>query len=90
MKSPVSKRSLVIAGHKTSVSLEDAFWNGLKEIARARETTLSDMVASIDLERQQGNLSSCLRLFVLDHYIGRLSSRTAIPLAATSPAAESA
>jgi predicted DNA-binding ribbon-helix-helix protein len=91
MKSPVSKRSVVIAGHKTSVSLEDAFWNGLKEIARGRETTLSDLVASIDVERQQGNLSSCLRLFVLDHYINRLSSRGAISLVtAASPAAESA
>jgi predicted DNA-binding ribbon-helix-helix protein len=91
MKSPVSKRSVVIAGHKTSVSLEDAFWNGLKEIARRRETTLSDLVASIDVERKQGNLSSCLRLFVLDHYINRLGSRGAIPLVtAAPPAAESA
>jgi predicted DNA-binding ribbon-helix-helix protein len=91
MKSPVCKRSVVIAGHKTSVSLEDAFWNGLKEIAGARETTLSDLVASIDIERQQGNLSSCLRLFVLNHYISRMSARAAIPLlTAASPAAESA
>jgi predicted DNA-binding ribbon-helix-helix protein len=91
MKSPVSKRSVVIAGHKTSVSLEDAFWNGLKEIAHGRETTLSDLVGSIDVERQQGNLSSCLRLFVLDHYISRLSSRDAIPLVTVaSPAAETA
>ena len=48
MKSPVVKRSIVIAGHKTSVSLEDAFWKGLKEIAIARQVTLSDLVASID------------------------------------------
>jgi len=68
MKSPVIKRSIVIAGHKTSVSLEDAFWKGLKEIANARDATLSDMVASIDSERHQGNLSSAIRLFVLDHY----------------------
>ena len=45
MKSPVVKRSIVIAGHKTSVSLEDAFWTGLKEIAAERHITLSDMVA---------------------------------------------
>jgi predicted DNA-binding ribbon-helix-helix protein len=68
MKSPVVKRSIVIAGHKTSVSLEDAFWKGLKEIASARHMTLSDLVASIDGGRRQGNLSSAIRLFVLDHY----------------------
>jgi predicted DNA-binding ribbon-helix-helix protein len=68
MKSPVIKRSIVIAGHKTSVSLEDAFWKGLKEIAVARHVTLSDLVASIDTERHHGNLSSAIRLFVLDHY----------------------
>ncbi len=68
MKSPVVKRSIVIAGHKTSVSLEDAFWTGLKEIASARDMTLSDLVAAIDSDRQHGNLSSAIRLFVLDHY----------------------
>ncbi len=68
MKSPVVKRSIVIAGHKTSVSLEDAFWKGLKEIAGGRDLTLSDLVATIDTDRQHGNLSSAIRLFVLDHY----------------------
>lgn len=68
MKSPVVKRSIVIAGHKTSVSLEDAFWKGLKEIADQRSMTLSDIVASIDSQRRHGNLSSAIRLFVLDHY----------------------
>jgi len=68
MKSPVVKRSIVIAGHKTSVSLEDAFWKGLKEIADDRNMTLSDMVSAIDADRHQGNLSSAIRLFVLDFY----------------------
>ena len=68
MKSPVVKRSIVIAGHKTSVSLEDAFWQGLKQIAAERDVTLSDLVASIDTDRRQGNLSSAIRLFVLDYY----------------------
>jgi predicted DNA-binding ribbon-helix-helix protein len=72
MKSPVIKRSIVIAGHKTSVSLEDAFWKGLKEIAQSRGVTLSDLVAAIDSERQLGNLSSAIRLFVLDHYKARI------------------
>ena len=68
MKSQVVKRSIVIAGHKTSVSLEDAFWKGLKEIAGMRNIPLSDLVSTIDNERQHGNLSSAIRLFVLDHY----------------------
>jgi predicted DNA-binding ribbon-helix-helix protein len=68
MKSPVVKRSIVIAGHKTSVSLEDAFWVGLKQIASGCDRTLSEMVATIDSGRAHGNLSSAIRLFVLDHY----------------------
>jgi predicted DNA-binding ribbon-helix-helix protein len=71
MKSPVIKRSIVIAGHKTSVSLEDAFWKGLKDIAATQRATLSDLVAAIDGERQHGNLSSAIRLFVLDHFQAR-------------------
>jgi predicted DNA-binding ribbon-helix-helix protein len=68
MKSPVVKRSIVIAGHKTSVSLEDAFWNGLRTIASSRKMSLSDLITSIDVKRQHTNLSSALRLFVLDFY----------------------
>jgi predicted DNA-binding ribbon-helix-helix protein len=71
MDSPVIKRSVVIAGHKTSVSLEDAFWIALKEIAASRQMNLSELLTSIDSERQQGNLSSCLRLFVLDFYVSQ-------------------
>jgi predicted DNA-binding ribbon-helix-helix protein len=71
MKSPVVKRSIVIAGHKTSVSLEDAFWKGLKDIAGGRDMTLSELVASIDTDRRHGNLSSAIRLFVLDYYRGQ-------------------
>jgi len=77
MKSPVVKRSIVIAGHKTSVSLEDAFWEALKEIATSRRLTLSDLVATIDSARTQGNLSSAIRLFVLDHYRGVAQSARA-------------
>ena len=75
MKSPVVKRSIVIAGHKTSVSLEDAFWTGLKDIANGRELTLSDLVASIDTDRRQGNLSSAIRLFVLDHFRAQMADQ---------------
>ena len=68
MKSPVVKRSIVVAGHKTSVSLEEAFWNGMKEISGLRNMTLSELVGEIDSNRQQGNLSSAIRLFVLDYF----------------------
>jgi len=73
MKSSIAKRSIVIAGHKTSVSLEDPFWNALKEIAGGRDTTLSDLVAIIDSDRQHSNLSSAIRLFVLAFYCDRIS-----------------
>jgi predicted DNA-binding ribbon-helix-helix protein len=73
MKSTVVKRSVVIARHKTSVSLEDAFWKGLREIASERHMTLSDLISAIDKERQHGNLSSALRLFLLDFYRSQLS-----------------
>jgi predicted DNA-binding ribbon-helix-helix protein len=69
MKSAVAKRSIVLSGHKTSVSLEDAFWRGLKDIATTRRTTLSGLIGSIDAGRQQG--SSALRLYVLNHYRAR-------------------
>jgi len=75
MKSPVIKRSIVIAGHKTSVSLEDAFWKALKDIAVGRRMTLSDLVGAIDAERQHGNLSSAVRLFVLDYYQARTNGQ---------------
>ncbi len=77
MKSPVIKRSIVIAGHKTSVSLEDAFWKSLKQIAGERQMTLSDLVATIDTERRHGNLSSGIRLFVLDYFQAQNSNRPA-------------
>jgi predicted DNA-binding ribbon-helix-helix protein len=76
MKSPVVKRSIVIVGHKTSVSLEDAFWNGLKEIAKKYDMNLSDIVADIDFRRRYGNLSSAIRLFVLEQARGQMLSTT--------------
>ena len=66
--SQVLKRSIVIAGHKTSVSLEDAFWSALREIAATRKIPLSDLVSTIANERGLHNLSSAIRLFVLDHF----------------------
>ena len=67
LKSRVIKRSIVVAGHKTSVSLEDVFWHQLRSIAQSRGLHLSKLVGSIDAERQHGNLSSAIRLFVFEH-----------------------
>jgi predicted DNA-binding ribbon-helix-helix protein len=85
MRSSVIKRSIIIAGHKTSVSLEDAFWKSLKQIAIRRGTTLSSLVTSIDVERRQGNLSSCLRLFVLEFYRHQLAEKSRAHDASTEP-----
>ena len=68
MESLVVKHSIDIAGRKTSISLEDVFWNSLREIAHRRKETLSQLVASIDANRKAANLSSAIRVFVLDFY----------------------
>ncbi|MEO5375185.1 MAG: ribbon-helix-helix domain-containing protein [Alphaproteobacteria bacterium] len=67
MTGEVRKRSVVIAGHRTSVSLESEFWDGLREIARRREISIGQLITEIDAVRQ-GNLSSALRVFVLKTY----------------------
>lgn len=67
----IRRRSVVIVGHKTSICLEDSFWNSLKEIAAGRGTTVHALISQIDGERESGNLSSTLRLFVLDYYRSR-------------------
>jgi len=72
MESLVLKRSIVVGGHKTSVSLEDAFWSAVKEIASTRNLTLTALVGDIDSGRI-GNLSSAIRLFVLGHYRAMVS-----------------
>jgi predicted DNA-binding ribbon-helix-helix protein len=66
MKSPVIKRAIKVDGHNTSVSLEDAFWSCLNEIALAQGATVSQTVTEIARMRQGGTLSSAIRLFVLD------------------------
>jgi len=71
-KSPIVKRSIVIKRHKTSVSLEDPFWRRLKAEAGERDMTLSELVATIDSDRKHGNLSSAIRLHVLDDLEQRL------------------
>ena len=66
-KSLIVKRSIRVAGRRTGVSVEDAFWNRFKEIAADRNMTLSDLVTTINSKRKHNNLSSSVRLFVLDH-----------------------
>jgi len=73
MKSLIVKRSIVIDGQKTSVSIEDVFWRDLKKIAHAQETTLAELVDKIDQTRERGSLSSAIRLFVLEHALARWS-----------------
>jgi predicted DNA-binding ribbon-helix-helix protein len=75
MKSGIIKRSVVIRSHKTSISLEDDFWRHLREIARAKGWTVSKLIAQIDRRRHYGNLSSAIRLFVLEHFHARSISR---------------
>ena len=74
MKSPIIKHSIVVSGHKTSVSLEDAFWSALKEIAHKRNLALSELATAINTNRQHGNLSSALRLFVLGVFRDQISN----------------
>jgi predicted DNA-binding ribbon-helix-helix protein len=61
----IVKRSLAIAGHRTSVSLEEAFWRALKDLATKRGQSMSALVAAIDAERQTANLSSAIRVYLL-------------------------
>jgi predicted DNA-binding ribbon-helix-helix protein len=74
-KSAIVKRSIVFNGKKTSLSLEDEFWNALKEIAAERHVKLSDLVTAIDGRREHANLSSAVRLFVLDYYRNQATRR---------------
>jgi predicted DNA-binding ribbon-helix-helix protein len=71
----IVKRSITIRGHRTSISIEDAFWSRLQAIAAARDTALAALVALIDTDRTPGtNLSSAIRLFVLDEALSTASA----------------
>ena len=74
MKSAVIKRSVVIAGHKTSVSLEQPFWDVVLEVAGAEQTTVSAVLRRVDAERRQPNLSSAVRMFALAHVRARAAT----------------
>ena len=75
MKTAVIKRSIILEGHKTSVSLEDEFWDGLREIVSDRNTSLSAVVDEIDRDRDNCNLSSAIRVYVFNYFRGRSGRR---------------
>jgi len=78
----VKKHSVVSSGRKTSISLEDAFWKSLREIAEKRGEPLSKLIAKIDAERNFANLSSAIRLFVLSYYRDQLHGQELMVLPA--------
>ena len=94
-----NKRSIAIGGRQTSVNLEEPFWQGLKEIAEIRAIRLADLITEIDKDRRFANLSSTIRLFVLEHYYtlarqkqsdhaevtGKKRGRTALSIPPTQP-----
>jgi predicted DNA-binding ribbon-helix-helix protein len=68
----VLKRSVSIAGHRTSISLEEPFWEGLREIAEREKRSVQSLIGRIDAERGEQNLSSAIRVFVLNDLRARL------------------
>ena len=72
----IRRRAVILAGHRTSVSIEDAFWAALKEIADRDGVSVNSIVASIDVARS-GNLSSAVRVYVLDRLRWRVNAGTA-------------
>jgi len=93
MKSAIAKRSVVLRGHKTSVSLENEFWDGLREIAEIKTVTLTSLLEQIDNDRRNANLSSAIRIFVFDYFRRRAGNNPTPPQglrSATPRAAKSA
>lgn len=73
-KSNIAKRSIELNGHKTSISLEDEFWTSLHAIVRATGTPLAELLQTIDHGRAQANLSSAIRVYVLEYYRSRVEA----------------
>jgi predicted DNA-binding ribbon-helix-helix protein len=71
MGSGIVKRSVSIAGHRTSISLEEPFWEALREIAEREQLSIQALIGRIDAERGEQNLSSAIRVFVLLQVRGR-------------------
>jgi predicted DNA-binding ribbon-helix-helix protein len=81
VKSTIIKRSIRVDGRNTSVTLEDAFWNSLKEIAHQQNETVTQLVARIDADRKAANLSSVLRVFVLQYFQDQCAGSELVDLA---------
>jgi predicted DNA-binding ribbon-helix-helix protein len=77
MKSLLKKRAVSIDGRKTSMTLEEAFWSALKDIAHERGESLAHLITSVDAKRKAANLSSVLRVFVLEYYIDQFACQKA-------------
>ena len=86
MKSVIIKRSIVLNGHKTSVSLENEFWEGLRHIADGQKTKVSALVQRIDRERTNRNLSSAIRIYVFNYFRDRIAGERVAPAVGTAPA----
>nr|WP_321525047.1 ribbon-helix-helix domain-containing protein [uncultured Cohaesibacter sp.] len=80
----MKKHSVTIAGHRTSISLEDEFWQGLKTLADSRNKSLADIIRQIDKERGINNLSSAIRIAVLDYYKAQIPQEGALPFRSAS------
>src|SRR5262249_40547090 len=80
----ISKRSLVLNGHKTSISLEDTFWDALKQMAHEKNQTAAQAVAAIDQAREGGNLSSAVRVAIFEYFVRMNGAPTQAPAAAES------
>jgi predicted DNA-binding ribbon-helix-helix protein len=78
MKSSVVVHGITLGGHRTSVSLEQPFWIAIEEIANLKSTTVVRLVEQIDIDRDHINLSSAIRLFVLDHFTSRARAKPVV------------
>jgi predicted DNA-binding ribbon-helix-helix protein len=74
MDSSLVKRSVTIEGHRIGISIEGLFWTSLEEIAKAQATSTSQLIASIDAGREGANLSSAIRVYVIDHFLDRIQT----------------
>lgn len=68
------KRSLTLKGHRTSISLEDAFWSALNDIANKQKKSISELVELIDENRGEAGLSSTIRIYILQYYRNQVAT----------------
>jgi predicted DNA-binding ribbon-helix-helix protein len=90
MTSTIAKRSVVIDGHKTSISLEEPFWQAVRDIADQRQITVSELLRQIDQSRDNANLSSAVRIFVVDQFRRQAEAARLRPANGVAPLSPSA